>query len=68
MADLKTYWLSFRVKEDTTGQDRRGALYEYIEEISGEYWDSTTSFLIFDSDRTILQICAGLSKKLDPAP
>ena len=64
MAELKVYWLSFRVKEDDTAKQRRDDLYEYIEKVSDDCWDSTTSFLIFDSEKGITAICSGLSQRL----
>lgn len=52
---MVAYWLSFRVAEHDvegrSGHDRRTALEEVVYEASGpDWWDATTSFMIFNSD------------------
>lgn len=57
---MTSFWLSFRLHDsdgwEDTYNERRAALYDEIETASGggkNWWISTTSFIIFNSDETI---------------
>lgn len=54
---MATYWLSFTIDDNTRGTrtyaDRYNALYDAIHDLTDtEYWQETTSFIIFESNKT----------------
>lgn len=59
---MAKYWLSFTLDTRTiSGRDyntRREALYNAIHQISGTYWESTTSFIVFEAEKTINEVTA----------
>lgn len=68
---MARYWLSFTLDEATVGNRtynaRYKALYDTIHEISGtDYWEKTTSFIVFDTNKTIDQVTALVKKAVSP--
>lgn len=54
------YWLTFRFADVTvgydSGDDRRNALYQVIDNLSRSWWIEPTSFLLFHSELGIDEI------------
>lgn len=69
MADLIDYWITFRIENDKTWQDRYDSLVEAVEENCDSVWDETTSFYLADSQLEIdplgQRLVAGLNPRKD---
>ena len=57
---MTVYWLTFRISEKKTtkgsDKDRRDNLYSTIGGLSTRWWKDPTSFIIFESSRSIDKI------------
>jgi hypothetical protein len=65
---MTVYWLSYRIEEDDTGDERRRALLEMVDlyATSNSVWHETTSFVVFDSDRGIDTLSGQFKLAIDP--
>ncbi|MBZ3693255.1 hypothetical protein [Phyllobacterium calauticae] len=68
---MATYWLSFTLDDRTIGgrdySTRWNALYSAIHQISGaNYWEKTTSFILFSADKTIEQVVSTAKNAVSP--
>lgn len=50
---MATYWISFRIAHSGDYQTRYRELVDGLMEISTQYWEDTTSFLIIESSEDI---------------
>jgi hypothetical protein len=68
---IGTFWLSFRITDNVKTQRSFDRRYEDIiqvisRHISGEYWEESSSFIIFESRSTIDQIVHDAKIAVDP--
>ena len=63
---MATYWLSFRLKENSTYSDRYDALVETIRVNSMRWWPETSSFFVFETVATIDELAMHVKKQIDP--
>ncbi|MBY0349494.1 hypothetical protein [Tabrizicola sp.] len=48
---MRTYYVSFVIRDDPTYTDRYNTLIKSLQDLSpGRWWAETTSFIIFESD------------------
>ena len=63
-----TYWLTFRIDEHTINgksyNERYTALYAAIQTRATRWWLDPTSFIAFESDSSIDQLCTALKGAL----
>lgn len=69
---MSTYWLSFSLDDRSIAgrsyQARWQTLYDAIHDISGtNYWEKTTSFIVFETDKTIVQVTELAKRAVSPA-
>jgi hypothetical protein len=52
---MAVYWLSYRIEEDATGDERREKLVNEIQFdiATTRYWLETTSFIVFENSKRI---------------
>ena len=51
---MKTYWITFRLKQDATYEERYNRLYEAVRQLAdGNHWVEPTSFIAFESDKSV---------------
>lgn len=62
---MATYWLSFRLNDDSTYDERYGSLIETIREQAISWWVDTTAFIVFDSQLKIDGIAGSISKVIN---
>lgn len=59
---MASYWLSFRIHEDTVGgntySQRYNALVDAVILLRTKYWEETTAFIVFESASSIDTIAA----------
>jgi hypothetical protein len=63
---VSTYWLTFRIHEDSTYEKRRDALYDAISKLTPEWWVEPTSFVAFESQSDIDTIAARAKSAIHP--
>ena len=65
---MTVYWLSYRIEEDLTGDQRRKALVDEIaaQATPGLIWHETTSFIVFDSSNKIDGLAQAFRATIDP--
>lgn len=66
------YWLSFRLDAVAVGgrtyDERWDALYAAIHDLAGvDYWQETSSFIVFETDKTIDQIMTATKRAVAPS-
>lgn len=55
---MKTYYITFRLEQDATYNDRWKRLVDAIDGISTRWWVEPTSFFLFESGHSIDQVAA----------
>jgi hypothetical protein len=65
MAD-ETYWLTFRIHDDSTYEARRDKLYAAIDGLSSKWWVEPTSFIAFASSNSADDIAAKVKASFNP--
>lgn len=65
------YWLSFRIASDVKTQRSFHQRYDDLikvisRHVSGEYWEESSSFIVFESRSTINQIARDAKIAIDP--
>lgn len=67
---MATFWLSFRIEYKDVGgksyEDRYTALTDALAAVRGNFWEETSSFMIFESDLPIAQIAARAKAAIAP--
>lgn len=65
---MTVYWLSYRIEEDLTGDQRRQALITEVDNQATPnlVWHETTSFIVFDSPNDIDGLVQALRSTIDP--
>ena len=63
---MKSYWLSFRIKDDAGYADSYDSLIEAIGKVADQtsWWLETTSFYIFKSDYSTDQIANHIKRSI----
>ena len=62
----KLYWVTFRLKEDTSRDERYDGLMAAIREsCAGKWWVEPTSFVVFRSELSIAALTARLSIEIN---
>jgi hypothetical protein len=61
-----TYWLTFRIHEDATYEQRRDRLYAAINDIAAPWWVEPTSFIAFASETSADMIAAKVKAAFNP--
>lgn len=64
---MATYWLSFRIADDATYEDRYNALVASVNTASTKWWVETTAFLVFSSEMSIDDLSARIKRTINPA-
>jgi hypothetical protein len=63
---MTTYWLSFRLHENSTYEERYAALENIVLSNSSMYWKETTSFIVFSSNISIQSVAASIKRVINP--
>jgi hypothetical protein len=61
-----TYWLTFRIHDDASYEQRRDRLYEAIRTIASKWWVEPTSFIAFASTQSADAIAARIKSAFNP--
>jgi hypothetical protein len=61
-----TYWLSFRIADDATYEDRYNALVGSINSVSSKWWVDTTAFFVFRSETNIDDLATRIKSTINP--
>ncbi|MBZ0163410.1 MAG: hypothetical protein K8H74_11935 [Notoacmeibacter sp.] len=71
MADVKDYWLTFRIEQKTvdgiSAGKRRDDLYAAIQWHAETWWLEPTSFVLFDSSSEIGEIASSCKEAIAPS-
>lgn len=62
---MSVYWLSFRLKDNSTYSDRYEALVEAIRVNSSKWWYDTSSFFVFATTATIDEMANAVKNAID---
>lgn len=65
---MSVYWLSYRIEEDTTGDERRENLVNEIQNdvATARFWHETTSFIVFENSKRIDVLARIFKTLIDP--
>lgn len=63
---METFWISFRIADTNTYNDRYEALIETIRSVASKWWLEPSSFIVFSSSQKIDNIAASLKEAIDP--
>jgi hypothetical protein len=65
---MAVYWLSYRIHEDETGDERRENLVNEVQNglTLTDYWHETTSFIVFNSTARIDVLARRFKSQIDP--
>ena len=65
---MKSYWMSFRIKNDAGYADAYDSLVKAVGEVADQtnWWSETTSFYIFQSENSTDQIANHLKQSIRP--
>ncbi|MCA0058387.1 MULTISPECIES: hypothetical protein [unclassified Mesorhizobium] len=58
---MATYWLSFRLQDDRTYNQRYENLTETVERLSTKWWVEASSFIVFASEAGIDKIASEIA-------
>lgn len=64
---MAVYWTTFRIHNDASYRTRYDALVEAIRVISKKWWVDPTSFLLFESDKSIDGVAAAVKEAINSA-
>lgn len=59
------YWISFRLEDDDTRQDRYEEMIAIIHECGPMFWEETTSFILLRSSLTIDELAGAIKLAID---
>lgn len=62
---MAVYWITFRIADDDTYEERYVALVEAIKGASSKFWEETTSFILFESSQNMAGIAAITKAAID---
>jgi hypothetical protein len=67
---MSSYWISFRISDVRVGSkgygDRYNALTEEIQSVATCFWQESTSFIVFSSDKSIVEISTACKAAISP--
>jgi len=62
---MAVYWMSFRLKDDPTYEQRYQGLYDAVQSVSSKWWIEATSFIVFESDLIIDGLVKAIKSVVD---
>jgi hypothetical protein len=63
---MAVYWISFRLHEDSTYDDRYKKLYAAAQKIGSKWWVDTSAFIVLDSAQSVDQVAAAVKAAIGP--
>ncbi len=62
---MAVYWITFRIADDDTYEERYTALVAAIKGAASKLWEETTSFILFESSQNMAGIAALTKSAID---
>ena len=64
---MSTYWLTFRIHENSGYSSRYDALMDSLRSHATSWWLESTSFVLFSTANNIDQVASSVKAALDPS-
>lgn len=62
---MSVYWITFRLEQNTTYDDRYKALIDTVDKMKSMWWGETSSFILFEAEKTIDEVAAAIKKAIN---
>lgn len=64
---MATYWLTFRLQDDSTYSERYSALEEAVRTNASEWWFEASSFYLFTSELEVGELASEIKSAIRPS-